>query len=79
MPYDKKLHLACGFAICLASCLTIAKHALLITIIAGALKELYDYYNQDKHTVEFADFAYTVCGGAIAQAIYNIVCIFANI
>lgn len=73
MPYDKKLHLICGFVICLLGNIINAKFALLVTILVGALKELYDRYNQDKHTVEFADFAYTVCGGAIAQAIYNLI------
>ena len=64
MPKDKQLHLLCGFAIGLIS--------LPLAVLAGAGKEVYDYYHQDKHSVEFADFAYTACGGAIAE---TLVCI----
>lgn len=39
--------------------------ALLPAIAAGALKEAYDYRNQDEHTPDARDFVATAAGGAL--------------
>lgn len=65
MPKDKQLHLLCGFVLGLVG----SQFGVPLAMIAGAAKELYDYFNQDKHSVEFADFAYTVTGGAVAEVL----------
>lgn len=59
MAVDKKLHIACGFVICL---------------LVGALKELYDYFNQDRHSVEFLDFLATCVGGFLGSVLVYFVC-----
>lgn len=66
MAYDKKLHLVCGLFISLIIGL-IFNPVLGVTasVVAGAGKEVYDYFNKDKHTVEFKDFAVTSIGGLL--------------
>lgn len=70
MSKDKQMHLEAGFLISLLGCLININYGLPLAVLAGALKELYDFFNQDKHSVEFADFAFTVCGGAIAYMLF---------
>lgn len=45
MPYDKKLHLICGCIIALFVGLYSPAYGLLASLLAGAAKELYDYYD----------------------------------
>lgn len=65
-PQDKLAHCIVGtfiFAICnffLCSCF-----ALGIVIIAGLMKEIYDYFNPITNTAELQDFCYTLLGGVI--------------
>lgn len=66
---DKKLHLIAGLII-FFSLLVFGKIPALIGAgLGGILKEVYDYFNQDKHTVDFYDFVFTLLGGVIGYMI----------
>ena len=61
---DKALH----FLVCYGAVLTFAlvlplAWAVMFTLVAGALKEWYDYTKPASHTAEWADF-YADCAGA---------------
>jgi len=63
MPQDKKQHMIAG---ALIACLPVpAQSALALVAIAGAGKEIYDYFHPENHTCDFGDFAATVAGGLI--------------
>jgi uncharacterized membrane protein YeaQ/YmgE (transglycosylase-associated protein family) len=66
LPKDKLLHLIAGFVIALVGTMLFDKiTGLGLAVIAGAFKEIYDYHNPKKHSVEFLDFIATVVGGVI--------------
>ena len=66
MQKDKKGHLIAGFLIGLLLNFWFA-------VLAGAAKEIYDYFNPKKHTVELADFIFTAAGGLIAALIKTVI------
>jgi hypothetical protein len=62
IPEDKKLHLIAGVGVCgLVSLFLGYLIGLVVTLVAGAGKEAYDYLTK-KGTPEFADFVYTAIG-----------------
>ena len=58
---DKILHLAAGFIIALLLTWISPLVALLVVVLAGIMKELFDYYFNG--TVDKWDFVATVIGG----------------
>lgn len=75
MAVDKKLHIACGFVICLLVGAFLGYIiGFISSVVAGALKELYDYFNQDRHSVEFIDFLATCVGGFLGSVLIYFVC-----
>lgn len=75
IPLDKQYHLAAGFTAAIVFGIPYPWFGLLIAIIGGILKEVYDYFHPDNHTVDFYDFVATALGGfvgfLIMQLIYN--------
>lgn len=72
MGRDKKLHILCGFAICVfVGILFNSNVGLLVACLAGIGKEVYDYFHPKQHSVELADFLATVFGGIIGFIIIN--------
>jgi|AntRauTorckE6833_2_1112554.scaffolds.fasta_scaffold04291_2 hypothetical protein len=66
MQKDKKSHLIAGLLIGLILNFWFA-------VLAGACKEVYDYFHPEKHTVELADFIFTVIGGIISAIIKSVI------
>ena len=69
---DKILHLAAGFIIALLLTWISPLAALLVVVLAGIMKELFDYYFNG--TVDKWDFVATVLGGlpvVILGVIFN--------
>jgi len=74
VPKDKLLHSFFGniiYIVSLSSMLlvglfiqipmiTMFAIAFLLTLIIATCKEVYDYFNKDKHTPDYMDIAYTV-------------------
>lgn len=61
---DKVMHFSGGYILC--TLFPIApKYGLLIAAVAGLAKEVYDYYHQDKHTVDKWDMFVTWLGGIV--------------
>lgn len=66
MGYDKIMHIVCGYAIAITFGLIFGiKFGLVFATVAGAFKELYDYFHPETHSVEIADFFATVVGGVV--------------
>ena len=66
IPADKVLHFAAGvvlFAVALP--FTGSTYALVVAVIAGFLKELYDALNKENHTPDIWDALVTSVGGAL--------------
>jgi len=56
IPHDKALHALYGLIIYSFLSLFVSPASALIVVIVGAVgKEIYDYFNQDKHTVDVMD------------------------
>lgn len=75
LPYDKSLHALVGSAIFSAAYVLFSIAGLpALHIAAGAVvlaavgKEVYDYLNRDKHTLDLMDAVATIIGGAISAA-----------
>jgi hypothetical protein len=72
---DKQLHLLTG------GLLVIGLHFLgvsllscfIISMIAGATKEVYDWFHPDIHTCDWWDFVATSAGGGIACLLIRLV------
>lgn len=62
---DKAMHFLSGALLCAVIGVCDIRYGVVASIVAGALKELYDYLNQDRHTVDFLDFVYTSAGGLV--------------
>ena len=61
IPYDKALHALYGLILYSLLCFVVQPVIALVTaIVVAAAKELYDYLNQDKHTVDVMDVVATV-------------------
>lgn len=73
IPLDKKLHLGVGFVISILFgiifCSTIT--GLVISGLAGVVKEIYDKFHPSKHTSEMSDIVATLSGGILG-------CLFLN-
>jgi hypothetical protein len=66
IPADKVLHFAAGvvlFAVALP--FTGSTYALVVAVIAGFVKELYDALNKKNHTPDIWDALVTSAGGAL--------------
>lgn len=64
LQHDKVLHIIAGLTICLiAGVLTTPAMGLLLGVIAGVLKEVYDKYNNG--TVDVLDSLATTIGALI--------------
>ncbi len=62
---DKRDHLMIGFSVAVIGSILFAPiTGLLLAILAGVLKEVWDF--SGRGTVEYADFIYTVIGGVTA-------------
>jgi hypothetical protein len=67
LPLDKRKHFIVGFWL---SLLGLVWMPLILTgYIAGTLKEVYDFFNQHKHTPELKDMFYTWYGSSISSGI----------
>lgn len=75
-PLDKIAHALVSYGAVLTFALVLPlTWAVMLTLIAGALKEWYDFTKPEIHTAEWADF-YADCVGAIAAvAVVNILSI----
>ena len=64
---DKKLHLLAGLIVALVVLFVTGSGQLacVAAIAAGALKELYDLANRDRHTPDIWDFAATALPGVV--------------
>ena len=65
IPNDKRLHIACGFCIALSSYF-IGIWGLILAMLAGVGKEIYDYFDYGKPDI--LDFAATLLGGVVGWA-----------
>jgi hypothetical protein len=66
IPSDKVAHFASGsvlFALCLP--FIAPSNALVLVILAGLLKELYDARHKDTHTPDIWDAVATALGGTL--------------
>jgi hypothetical protein len=72
IPADKVMHFASGsvlFALCLPF---ISSHyALVMVVVSGISKELYDTMHNDKHTPDLLDAVATSLGGALGYFCTN--------
>ena len=66
---DKQGHFIIGFALGLFAVILNPFLTLLIIIIGGVGKEVYDYYHPDNHSCELADCLATICGGIFSAAL----------
>lgn len=74
MGYDKIMHIVCGYAIAVTFGLIFGiKFSLMFATVAGALKELYDHFHPETHSVEIADFFATVAGGVAGCIVLKII------
>lgn len=62
IEYDKALHFMVGVLIYAFTHFIDEQFALLLVILAGVGKEIYDHYSQ-KGTPEIMDIIFTVAGG----------------
>lgn len=79
---DKEKHFLVGLLIATLFSLINPWLGFGLAVLAGALKEVYDYYQNSKyikagrapiHGVEFLDFLATAAGGAIPLLLYLLV------
>ena len=68
-PTDKLLHFGAGLSLALMVGFVLSPwHGLLVAVIAGAVKELYDYFHPAIHTCDLWDFLVTCFGGYVGTA-----------
>ena len=63
---DKQAHFIGGFIIVAVVGFINLNAAMVLCMLAGVLKEAYDWKHPDKHTVEVLDCLMTWAGGAVA-------------
>lgn len=65
MPVDKVKHFLAGVLIFTFCFILGSNHvfSMVMVIIVGAGKEIYDYYHPQQHTVEAFDLLATILGG----------------
>lgn len=68
---DKLMHALGGVILFAAFAIVLTPlYAALAVSAVGALKELHDYRNPQKHSVELLDFLMTTAGGLLGLACY---------
>lgn len=66
IPQDKCLHIIVGVMIfAITNLLLGSAVAMAVVTVVAAAKEVYDYFNKDKHTPDVFDFLATVAGGLL--------------
>ncbi|MBM7556472.1 hypothetical protein [Halanaerobacter jeridensis] len=67
MPVDKVKHFLAGVLIFTFCFILGSNHwfSMVMVIIAGVGKEVYDYYHPQQHTVEVLDLLATIAGGIV--------------
>jgi len=68
IPADKIAH--CLGGVILFAIGQLFGYGLLLAVVVGFLKEVYDYFHQDKHTPDVWDWVATSLGGIIGLVIY---------
>lgn len=76
---DKLLHFIAGYVIAHFTTAVISAvyqpsykgciAGLVLAVVAGMVKEIYDEFNKETQTPEFMDFIYTCLGGVLSSAI----------
>ena len=60
IPHDKALHALYGLILYSFLCFIVSPLIAVVVVISiAALKEVYDYFNIDKHTVDIVDIVAT--------------------
>lgn len=67
---DKTIHFLAGFFI--AAIMPEPEIGFWVSVACGLGKEVYDFFHQDKHTVDLFDFVATVLGGALGAIVFII-------
>lgn len=68
IPVDKIYH--CLGGVILFAIGQLFGYGLLLAVVVGFLKEVYDYFHQDKHTPDVWDWIATSLGGLLGYIIY---------
>ena len=71
IPYDKKLHIGCGFLIGLFGEFFKLGYGIALSVSAGIVKEVYDYHDYGKF--DPMDMIVTWFGGMIGFIIIKII------
>ena len=69
---DKLLHMIAGVLIlCFGLVIGLGYlFAFVLVVVVAAAKEVYDYFNKDKHTPDILDFVATISLAAIVDATF---------
>lgn len=65
LPHDKALHIIAGVLIYASAHFVSPVVGLSAVAVAAVGKEIYDYFNRDKHTPEVMDAVATIAGGLL--------------
>ena len=65
LPHDKVLHIIAGVVIYAAAHFVSPAVGLGAVAIAAVGKEIYDYFNRDRHAPEVMDALATIIGGLL--------------
>jgi hypothetical protein len=66
LSFDKLLHFMAGAAVFMLMLPFVGPLAAMAAVVfVGAGKEVYDYFNPEKHTSDLLDIVATVAGGLI--------------
>ena len=65
LPHDKALHIIAGVLIYAAAHFVSPVVGLGAVAVAAVGKEIYDYFNRDRHTPELMDALATIIGGLL--------------
>ena len=68
IPADKVAH--CLGGVILFAIGQLFGYGLLLAVVVGFIKEVYDYFHQDKHTPDVWDWFATSLGGLLGYIIY---------
>ena len=68
IPADKVAH--CLGGVILFAIGQLFGYGLLLAVVVGFLKEIYDYMHKDKHTPDVWDWVATSLGGLLGYIIY---------
>lgn len=65
LPHDKALHLIGGVLIYTVAHFVSPAVGLIAVAVVAVGKEIYDYFNRDRHTPELLDALATIAGGLL--------------